>query len=343
MAKIDLASVKEVSDVFDGTLLQAMLDKKSNDNYQYTDLTARQIYTNILLDGIKEFDYIHEGIEYHHNKKTYRSKEFSSGTDILITGCSHTYGTGLDEEFRWGDILSNKLGLTHSNLGVPGSGVTKQVRDIFAYFKEFGHPKYIFALFPVFNRFEIASNPKYLKHGAFDRLEEHQKIPTPWHEPFRQTANICMIPGNQKFLSKPLIAEDVIPSEIPQFYSSMYVQMLQQYCDIAGIKFAWGTWHQQQYYVLSQVNDQYPGTYKNMINMYSHNWAFDKRSEEIYYIENETIVNCHEDYKNAWGKQFHAALDRQYGAEHSHFGGHKNIHIAEAFEKFFNENWKNND
>lgn len=344
MIKLSAEHLKEVSDVYDGSLFQAILDEKSNDNYKYTDLTMMQIYTNNLIDNVPGHTEVRlDGIEYRINEKHYRSNKFESGTDVLITGCSHTYGVGLTEDFRWGNILSDRLGLTHSNLGVPGSGVTKQIRDIFAYFKEFGHPKYIFAVFPVFNRFEIITNPKYLKHGAFDRISENHKHPTPYHEPFRQTANICMIPSNPKFLSQPLIAEDVIQSEIPQFYSSMYIQMLQQYCDLAGIKFAWVTWHQKQYDVLSKVNDEYPGTYHNMINAYNDRWIFNDSTQELDYFEYGEKIDCHLEYKDIFGDEFHAGMDRINGMKYAHWGAHRNLHIAEAFQKFFNENWLNND
>jgi hypothetical protein len=71
-----------------------------------------------------------------------------------------TWGAGLPEEKMWTNIVSKELNLSHANLALSGDSVYGQVRRIFAYFKEFGHPKYIYAVFPEFYRMLIPINKK---------------------------------------------------------------------------------------------------------------------------------------------------------------------------------------
>jgi hypothetical protein len=340
--EINEEEVKEVSDQFDETLFQAILDKSSNSNYDYNDETLRYIYTNTLEESGKNTNTPY-GLVYDFNENGYRSNSFKAGTDMLVTGCSFTFGSGIPTELRWGDILSKNLNLSYSNMAMPGSSVTRQVRDIFAYFKEFGHPKYIFAMFPVFNRMEIISNPKYLIPGAWERSIKRKKkykaLSTV--DLYRQTCNVNMAPREQKFLTQPLIFEDIMPSEIPQFYSSLHVSMLQQYCDLAGIKLIWSTWHDPQNKVLNLVNQEYPDTYRGMVDTNPGGWSFNKKTNESEYRENNVLINCHEDYKIISEDMFHTARDIEFGIEWAHWGTHRHLHVAEAFEKYFKENIQN--
>ncbi len=328
--------VSEVSDIFDESLFHAILNKKTNLNYTYNDETLKYIYTNFFEYKNKNTKEPY-GLMYSFNENGYRSDTFKSGTEMLVTGCSFTFGSGIPEEFRWGNILADKIGLSHSNLAIPGSSVTKQVRDIFAYFKDFGHPKYIVAMFPVFNRMEIIANQKYFIPGAWERhIKKIESLRDSLNlkDLYRQTSNINMIPRNQKFLTQPLIAEDVIPSEIPQFYSSLHVQMLQQYCELAGIKFIWSTWHGHQNKVLEEVNKEYPNTFRNMFNSNPDNWSFNPKNNEFDYRENNILINCHEEYKDVSGDMFHMARDTEFGIRWAHWGTHRHLHVAEDFEKY---------
>lgn len=339
---ISKEDLKEVSDFYKDTLFQAIIDKKSNLNYDYNYDTINYIYTNLFDRGQKNTSEPY-GLLYSFNENGYRSETFKPGTEMLVTGCSQTFGSGLPDEFRWGDILSNKLGLSYSNLAVPGSSVNRQVRDLFAYFKEYGHPKYIFAIFPVFNRMEMISNPKYFKPGAWERSLKVMKKngSSSKKDVYRQTVNVNMIPRNQKFFTHPLIVEDVVSSETPQFYASIQIQMLQQYCDLAGIKLIWSTWHGPQNSVLKLVNDRYPETYKNFIDIQPREWNFNEETNESEYRKNGVLISCHEEYRDIFKDVFHMALDREFGIEWAHWGAHRHLHVAEAFEKYFNEEINN--
>jgi hypothetical protein len=337
--EISEEEAKEVSHKFDETLFHAILSSQSNSNYDYNEETLKYIYINMLDKTQKNTANPYE-LLYSFNENGYRSGSFKNGTEMLATGCSLTFGTGIPEEFRWSNILAEKLGLSFSNLGVPGSGVTRQVRDLFAYFQEFGHPKYIFAMFPVFNRMEIISNPKYFIPGAWQRtLKRMEENNSPSiKDVYKQTANINMYPRKQKFLTQPLIAEDVIPSEIPQFYASLHFLMLQQYCDLAGIKLIWSTWHGPQNKVLNLVNDLYPNTYRGIVDTNPSGWFFNEKTNEYDYKENDILLKCHEEYKDVADDMFHFARDIDYGKEWAHWGLHRNLHLAESFEQYFKEN-----
>lgn len=320
------------------SLFDAIFNKSSNSNYEYNDETIKYIYTNIFENNIKNTA-VHYGFLHTFNEHGYRSDSFNSTTDMLVTGCSQTFGTGIKTEHRWGDVLAKNLNFSHSNLAVPGASVERIVRDLFCYFKTYGHPKYIFALFPIFYRMEIINNPKYFKTGDYDRaFKKMQTIaPSNKRDVYRLTAHTNHAPLNHKFYKQPLIAESVLPAEIPQFYSSMFIQMLEQYCELAGIILIWSTWDNDQNKILEEVNAMYPGTYKNKINITKGRWEFDKKINKIRYLEDGSVINCHEYYREEDRQTFDLAKDTEFGIDLAHWGTHRHLHVAEDFEKSFKE------
>lgn len=324
------------------SLFDAIFNKSSNSNYEYNDETIKYIYTNIFEKQIKNTS-VHYGFLHTFNEHGYRSDSFNSNTEMLVTGCSYTFGSGIKTEHRWGNILSQNLKLPHSNLAIPGASVERIVRDLFCYFKTYGHPKYIFALFPIFHRMEIINNPKYFKTGDYDRaFKKMQTINSSnKRDVYRLTAHINDFPYNDKFYTQPLIAESVLPAEIPQFYSSMFIQMLEQYCELADITLIWSTWDKKQNMILEEVNAMYPGTYKNKINITKGRWEFDKKINKANYIENNSVVNCHEYYREKDNQTFDLAKDIEFGIDLAHWGTHRHLHVAEDFEKYFKEMTKN--
>lgn len=320
------------------SLFDAIFNKSSNSNYEYNDETIKYIYTNIFENQNKNTA-SHYGFLNFFNEHGYRSNSFDSKTEMLVTGCSHTFGSGIKTEHRWGDILSKKLNLSYSNLGVPGASVERIVRDLFCYFKTYGHPKYIFALFPNFHRMEIINNPRYFKTGDYDRASKKMQTINPSNKKdiYRITAHTNDVPLNHKFYTQPLIAESILPAETPQFYSSIFIQMLEQYCELANITLIWSTWHNDQNKILEEVNKMYPGTYKNKVNITKGIWEFDKKINKIKYIEDGSVINCHEYYREVDNITFDLAKDIEFGIDLAHWGTHRHLHIAEDFEKIFKE------
>jgi hypothetical protein len=95
------------------------------------------------------------------NKNGYRCDDFKYdhiGKHIVFTGCSYTFGSGLELNDTWAkkvyDKISNQEETSgYYNLGISGSSILNQVTDLFKYFYTYGNPDVIFICIPDFSRF----------------------------------------------------------------------------------------------------------------------------------------------------------------------------------------------
>lgn len=148
------------------------------------------------------------------NTTGYRSDNFLTNHDgkhILFSGCSNTFGFGLNKEEMWSKILYDKINKDikcsgYFNLSAPGGGIQIIISNLFKYFKEFGNPDYIFLNLPEHVRFMA-----YIKE-----LKSYTKI---------------------TFETKDV--------ELEQFFSIInyqYYLMLEQYCRANNIKLYSTSW-----------------------------------------------------------------------------------------------------
>jgi hypothetical protein len=90
--------------------------------------------------------------EYHfrtnHNFNALKDNEF-----ILATGCSHTFGLGIDESSRWSNQLEKQLNIPVVNLGVAGSDIQTVIGNVCAYIANFNKPKAIVIQIPELTRY----------------------------------------------------------------------------------------------------------------------------------------------------------------------------------------------
>lgn len=98
--------------------------------------------------------------DYKTNSLGYRCPEFSplpvGGKNVVILGCSHTFGVGLEEHEIWHSKLSGLLtkeNLRFWNLGQPGASPEKCVRILYGCEKVL-FPKIIIVCWPVSTRRE---------------------------------------------------------------------------------------------------------------------------------------------------------------------------------------------
>ena len=56
--------------------------------------------------------------------------------------------------------------MSYINLALPGKSVSSIINNLYSYFREYGHPKKVFCLFPNFNRFELPINKDIIISGG---------------------------------------------------------------------------------------------------------------------------------------------------------------------------------
>jgi hypothetical protein len=253
------------------------------------------------------------------NSKGYRGDELSKSTELVFSGCSYTYATGLEDQYIWGNILADSLGMSRSNLGKEGWSTQAIVKNLFSYFEEYGNPKILVCLFPDLQRMMAALNPYVLRgfsrsDARFEDKSEHEQ--TFCHTHLREY-DISLRP---KYSKMPYAWEDVIPIEMPIMTSFHYLHMLIQYCKAADIKFYWSTWNYDFSDLLDQVL-KYPDPLMDMSG-YIH------LEREIW--EADPMLDCHLEDRAKNLETFDWSLDHG-GGHWGHNGQHSHMHTAEAF------------
>lgn len=314
-----------------------------NDVFNLSRYDLKKLYFNDLLpahEDIPKHPFTMDGIEYRFNKNGYRSPEFNSDIDLLISGCSFTYGVGVKQEDVWATLVGEKLKIKYANLAIPGNSVGKIVRDIYAYFKQFGHPKVIFCLFPPFERIEIPINEKLITINRWEEIKKRRIHEENDHNNYYiQSVQLFFSPDLKMVSKKPYFAEQTIPTDMAHFYAAQDILMLEQYCKTAGIKFMYAFWNPEQYVMINKLREIDSSYYNNVIDVETGRWKYDQKSgkdclyeKNIYMVDFKNwgnIIDCHSEIRND-NITFDIAADRHEGDLNAHWGSHRHIHIAEV-------------
>jgi len=285
---------------------------------------AKIIDSKVHVDAYKP-DQMHKtwpsgkSMTYSMNSKGYRSEELSASTELVYSGCSYTFATGLEDKYIWGNQLADSLGMSRSNLGQEGWSTQAIVKNLFSYFEEYGHPKVLVCLFPDLQRMSTALNPFVLRqYGKSDPRYETEEMfqYTPSHTHLREY-DISLRP---KYSKIPHSWEDVIPVEMPIMMSFHYLQMLIQYCKAANIKFYWSTWSWDFSDLLRQVSE-YPDKLMDLSGYVPLDRAI---------WETDPMPDCHLEDREKNLETFDWSLDHG-GGHWGHNGSHSHLHTAEAF------------
>ena len=258
-------------------------------------------------------------IEYMQNSYGFRTPEFNN-QGLMALGCSYTYGIGLPEEYRWPDLLSKEIGMECVNLGLSGDSVMGQVRNAFWYFKNFGHPKVIVGIFPMYRmELPLILGKTESRHGegSTHPIEQYSSI------------RLYMNDGEYSEYSKqPHRYEKVLPREVSIYMSNVFIEMLDQYCKANDIKFFWTYWEQGggEGDLVRQCSEM---LYDSYISLNALKFVLDgDNKESAYFLGN---LGCHSELSEH--PLFHRAADRQGPEELSHWGIHRHIHIANQLSK----------
>lgn len=266
-----------------------------------------------------------KSMTYSMNSDGYRSAEFSKGTDLVFSGCSYTFATGLEDKYIWGNQLASSLKVSSSNLGQEGWSTQAIVKNIFSYFEEYGHPKILACLFPDLQRMEAVLNPYLLREfGKSDsRFNHEEALDKTFSHTHLREYDLSLRP---KYSKMPHSWEDVIPLEMPLMMSFHYLHMLIQYCKAAEIKFYWSTWNWDFSDLLRQIMD-YPDPLMDLSGYVPIDRAI---------WETDPMPDCHLEERARNPQTFDWSLDHGAG-NWGHNGQHSHLHTAEAFLQKINQ------
>lgn len=287
---------------------------------------------------------------YRANSHRLRSPELSEHADIVISGCSFSYGVGVPEEMSWGVQVANHFNLPYHNLSSAGKGTPFLVDHLFSYFKNYGHPKILICLFPEPNRMQIYSNPKQMISRRHSDKRSHL-----FQEDIKNSTGITFnvtLPNfkfvHSKYSQAPHHAENVIPIETASALAFQYIRFLEMYCKLADIKLIWSTWD-----VLLEIGlENYDHDYENFIstkNKYWHSKEKDSYYDRIHLESDQPynfshydwqggdndicdeFVDCHSEFREKYGKNWDVASDLGFTPTLHHWGIHHHMHVADFF------------
>ena len=273
-------------------------------NKKYIPKTIPNVFVNRSLkemsnDAIPKLEADSVPINYKLNSQGYRCDEFNN-QKILTLGCSHTEGHGMPIELTWPYLISEKMNKDYVNLAKGGEGMQAQIIKAFQFFKEFHHPEYIFAVFPI-ARIEVPLINFTVKNDNKGNDSES-----------RENIGKAMLSNKliEKFSKEPHMAENVLPEEFGIFYNILFLKIFIQYCESNNIKLLW------TYY-----NDSHlaPYSFKDFTDTYFESPYLNSKIPKK--------IGCHLEFSD--NEFFDNAADYNYWPP-GHWGFHQQIHIAES-------------
>jgi hypothetical protein len=253
-----------------------------------------------------------ERVEYGINSYGYRSDEFDKDNEVLVLGCSQTYGAGMPNEFTWSEIFCKSINKKCSRLAFLGDSIGGQIYKAFRYFEEIGNPKIIVALFPI-NRLEYPIIPESFLSTGGTNLENRPKTKGFSNAYFNERSVL-------KFSKVPHDPTYVIPNEFVVFYNFMFISMLEQYCKSNHIKLIWSIYDD---YNLKVDIESLPNISNNYLKTSKYS-AYDDFPYKTIHDECVNKINNNH-------KLYDWAAD--YGSKRGvgHWGIHNHQHMAELF------------
>lgn len=190
---------------------------------------------------------IEEGVgphfQYRINKNGFRSDHFNilnnQDLNIVVAGCSYTFGEGLPEEYTWGRLLQNKMQKANNkrvqmyNLGYMGNSAINIISLIKSFISQYGKPDYIFICLPDLTRDVI-----------YDKNENRYK---------NTIVQKRYIENKKQFESEfQYVKNFVYENNIYKVINLMH--MFEMLCDFAGIKLIWTAWAKPDIEIYKQSN-----------------------------------------------------------------------------------------
>lgn len=247
---------------------------------------------------------------YSLNALEYRSPEFFNSPNTIFSGCSVTYGIGLEEKYIWPKLFIEKTNKDYVNLGRSGQSAPSVIDNLYSYFKEYGHPKNIYCLFPNFNRVTLPVNSNIHINNSNNINQSYID------DVIIDNFDLSNIPQYSK---APHILENILSIDITYWLSLRSIFAFEQYCKVAGINFVWSTWDNDLNQAIQIIKDKNGDYYESFIN-----------------IQYDHSLDCHHKEKEENAFLWELAGDRHAGKNYAHPGIHFHIHVYESFLKFFN-------
>lgn len=248
------------------------------------------------------------------NSKFFRSPEFEQ-VQLLVAGCSQTFGAGVDNELIWPYLLSKKLNYSYANIAVPGLSVQGIVGSVVSYIQQYGKPKVLAINLPGYGRMALALKPLYNTISDAGRFSKEERKFSPDQVGIAHVNfGYREIEGKDiPLISKrPHVIDEIMPYEVPLHQSMFALSMLIEYCKAADIKLIFTTWHG----AMNELIERKISDPRTRIDL----------SGYCKVPTNLRDSECHLELKSKHEEIWDEGRDHGH-----HMGVHAHIHVAEAF------------
>jgi hypothetical protein len=329
---------KSKTESYNSDIYWSILNNSADGDYSHINNHLDEIFSNDSL-GLPKYSAVLDrdtSQEYNLNKNGFRSLEITSTPDLVVAGCSFTFGMGVPADLAWGGLLARKLGEDYYNISVPGISIQQIVRYLFDYFRKYGNPKNLVCLFPDASRLTIPVNENILIANTgknYPTLVKNAHL----------SINKLPLSIRAKYAKRPYVVEDIIPMDVPLYYSMQSINMLSQYCRSNNINFIWGTWHSGFESAIEHLKIRY--SYDDFVYLGMNKWTHTKKNDYKYLLHDNSKcpdcnnnlacslhLTCHYDLHEKYGDLYYLGTDINMGKGKAHCGVHTHAHIAEAFE-----------
>lgn len=271
------------------------------------------IANNFILFGFRKGRPLEGNSRYSVNSYNCRSVEFFDTPELLVAGCSQTFGIGVPTEGTWPSFVAKELGVEYVNTALPGGSTQTIVTNVLAYIRKFGKPKRILMLLPELTRMTVVDadgliHRRYAGEPPVIRYEDLS---------FREDPTNA---GRPKYSKLPHNWEDILPLQATVAQSMSALTTLIQYCRDTGIELLWSCWDVESmafYSALALSEHNEDGFYDGFVPLLEDGLTTDE-------------VLCHEDLYAEHGKLFHHAWDRNKNYA-GHLSVHRHRHVADSF------------
>jgi len=148
-----------------------------NLEWDFVGTDKRDLYEKNLKKQSKDWYYRTAKIKYNLNSFGYRTKEFDQidwKNSIVMFGCSHVFGTGVEEQYSISSLLEKLIDIPVINLAVDGGSNQIMFHNSLVLSELYPPPKAIVYFWTSFGRFFIYSHDKIESHYRNEIMEKHK-------------------------------------------------------------------------------------------------------------------------------------------------------------------------
>jgi hypothetical protein len=255
--------------------------------------------------------------------------------EILVSGCSVTFGIGVPESARWTDLLSKKTNKSVMNIGNPGASVQTICNDIIRYCMNNKMPKEIFCLMPDFFRSMVVVDKEFYKSKVDRNLGQINGLQLMFCGPkvisYDEETAFMVEMKDQKYIEDSISPHQLIFNSI----NSLYI--LESFCLSNNIKLHWTTLHTTSFLIMKKLMKVKNFKLKN----YSPLLLKDKPESPNLYIKDICNSDHDSEFKDSpcWHEgSDYVVVDYKRKPYSAHPGIHFHHHVADFFYDLHKKN-----